>query len=549
MDDMDVVRKQNSSDGEDATAFTNIDEKEAARLVRESVLSAIALESQAQTNSSSFSPVEGELFPDIPARAVKASRYNLFIPVKDDRHLVYNTLTGSYALWSRDDYHTFENAIDRQLSIESPKLKAYVAAGYLVAQETDEITELEKRYMQVRNDPGNMVMTIAPIMACNFACDYCFQGADKPTKKMAEQIQDLLIDYIASVAPRLRQLSVTWYGGEPMMGMPIIGRLTEKIRAVCAENGVTYGASIVTNGYFLDRKNAIKLYNWGVRQCQVTLDGDAESHNASRYLLSGKPTYERIVSNMKEWISSVPLQVSIRVNIDTQNRGNVKGLIDDLHQHGFSGRKNFGMYFAPIEAITEACHGCNDVSLGKSEYALFEAELYRYAYEKGLTGLPKPPVMHGNCAAVIKNGVVVLPSGELHKCWDTVNDPSMSIGTLFDTEIAFGSELHKKWLVWSPFNNDTCRNCKILPNCTGACAFKFIHSEKTLGEAGALPCPSWKFNIHERLLIRAEKAGIISAEDVIAESGTTPDSVGANHSTSGLFSLEAVRKSQMDMHS
>lgn len=467
------------------------------------------------------------------------SNYNLSIPIKPNengqRTLVYNTLTGAYAIWDQDDLATYEAIKSEQIPVNHPRVRNFIDAGFMVANDINEVKELEKRYTTARNDPGSLMITIAPIMACNFACEYCFQGADKPVSKMSELVQEALLSYLDKKLPSINTLGVSWYGGEPLMGVAIIEKLTHKINELCKKHNTAYNAFIVTNGYFLDGKTAKKLYSLGVTSCQVTFDGAAESHDERRFLLSGRPTYERIAKNLGEVINETPIQVSIRVNIDHQNKDNIKSLIDDLKDRGYNNRQNFGMYFAPIESITEACHGCNDISMGKSEYALLEAELYRYAFDQGLTGLPRPPIMHGNCVAVHKNGMVLLPTGEIHKCWDTVNDTNMKVGSIFDMDHALDNPDHNKWMDWSPFQNDTCRNCKILPNCTGACAFKFVHSDKTLGEGGSLPCPSWKFNINERLLMRAEIKGMITADDIIEESSTSPEQVGANHSTSGLF--------------
>ena len=81
-----------------------------------------------------------------------------------------------------------------------------------------------------------------------------------------------------------------------------------------------------------------------------------------------------------------------------------------------------------------------------------------------------------------------------------------------------------QWLQWTPFDNETCKNCKLLPNCAGACAYKFVHAELTRGEAAVLPCPSWKYNIKERLLNRAIAMGAITAEDVDPEAAHTDPS-------------------------
>ena len=211
--------------------------------------------------------------------------------------------------------------------------------------------------------------------------------------------------------------------------------------------------------------------------------------------------------------------------------------MQDLSEKGFSNKKNFSIYFAPIEAITEVCHGCSDVSLGKKKYADLETSLYREAFELGLSPLPRPPVHLGHCQAIRPNGLLLLPNGDLHKCWDTVHDPGHKVGTIFAVQNIQSHPKFKSWLEWSPFKNDTCRNCKIIPNCAGACAHKFVNNDVTKGEAGSLPCPSWKFNISERLLLRAEKLGVITQEDYIKEHSTSAEIVGNNHT------FESVRNS------
>ena len=49
-----------------------------------------------------------------------------------------------------------------------------------------------------------------------------------------------------------------------------------------------------------------------------------------------------------------------------------------------------------------------------------EADLIQHGYDKGLCALPYPPRFHGNCGAVKPGGFVILPTGDVHKCWDTV---------------------------------------------------------------------------------------------------------------------------------
>jgi uncharacterized protein len=170
------------------------------------------------------------------------------------------------------------------------------------------------------------------------------------------------------------------------------------------------------------------------------------------------------------------------------------------------------VYFAPVEAITEGCHSVAGDCLSKHAYAEIEVQLTRRAYELGLTALPYPRRFPGICGAVRPNAFVVLPNGDLHKCWDTVSTPAHRVGTIFRSDIVAASAEAQRWTRWTPFDNDTCVNCKLLPNCAGSCAHKILNAEQVRGDA-ALPCPSWKFNINERLVFRAERSGAITADD------------------------------------
>lgn len=513
-------------------------EPSAAEFVRSSILAAM------QQEDASRSP---RLPPATPGQVLRAkpSRYNLQIPITGERYLVHNTYTGAFSLWDTNDMALYQQVEQGEMSIHAKELRDLAYGGYIVAENEDERARLQQRYDAARFDSFSQTVTVAPTLDCNFGCDYCFQGLDKPHGLMSEAVQDRFIQEIAERAERgMKRLHIAWYGGEPLMGRSVIYRLSERVMAICADAKVNYSAFIVTNGFQLTRDVATRLREYKVSSCQVTLDGPASYHDQRRNLLNGKPTYQRIVENLREIVDHVPMMINIRVNIDERNVTQIKGLIDDLAERGFGGRSNFGLYFAPVEAITKPCQGCNNVTMAKQTYGQLEVELYRYAFEHGLTGLPKPPVFHGMCQAIRPNDFLLTPNGDVHKCWDTVHSKEMAVGTIFEPQRWSENATFAPWVQWSPFANDTCSNCKILPNCAGACAFKFIHRDQTAGEAGSLPCPSWKFNIRERLLFRAEKLGVISAADLLDQTSTDASLVGQRHtfesmSASGAQSVAA----------
>ncbi|MDL4819291.1 radical SAM/SPASM domain-containing protein [Actinomadura opuntiae] len=358
---------------------------------------------------------------------------------------------------------------------------------------------------------------MAPTLACNFGCDYCFQGADKPVGRMTPQVQDALVSFIGdSLAPG-RRLGVSWYGGEPLMAKEVVFRLSDRLAELVRETeGAAYEAMIVTNGYLLDEATASSLWQRGVKTAQITIDGRADFHDNRRALLKGTGTYDRILRNIQTTVTTTGMHVAIRVNIDDRNRDSIEDLLWDLADRGLGKAGNLSVYFAPVEAITEGCHSVSDATMTKRDYAALETSLQRLAFELGLAGLPYPRRFIGICGALRPNGLVVAANGDLHKCWDTISMPHLKVGSLLDGRASFHTDRMGEWSGWSPFDQAACRNCRMLPSCGGACAHKFVNPEQTSGEAAALPCPSWKYDIKRRLLTRAVAAGLISGSDAAA---------------------------------
>jgi uncharacterized protein len=442
------------------------------------------------------------------------SRYNFLIPLRRGRTLAYNSLSGATAVWDELDVLIFDRLTrGEEIESEAATVSNFLYGGFVVPEGIDEIETVRHQYEASRNDSSRMVLTVAPTLMCNFGCDYCFQGADKPAGLMSSHVQDAIVAFATRTAPAIKRLHVAWYGGEPLLAPTVILALSDRLISMCDIYRIAYDAMIVTNGYNLTPKVAHSLNERGVQTAQVTLDGAARDHDMRRFRLGGGGSYSRIVQNLKAVVDEVPLRISVRINIDTRNKDSILPLIDDLRTRGFSGRKNFGVYFAPIEAITDGCHCVVGACMAKSDYGELETELTRYAYEAGLTALPYPPRFRGICGALKPNGFVILPNGDIHKCWDTVSMPDRKVGSIFETDALRTDERVLRWARWTPFENETCRSCKILPNCVGSCAHKFLNSDQTRGEAASLPCPSWKYNINQRLVLMAERSGAISTGD------------------------------------
>ncbi len=444
--------------------------------------------------------------------------------MNEGKMLIFNSLSRSLSLLEREDVEELKQVSKGENSSFSddivdatPTIYQMMAQGFVIPSNVDEFELVKNMYEEARFRSNTVNFIVCSTLACNFGCDYCFQGLDKPLETMSQEVQDGIVamfEKLLNDRPELTNVHFVWYGGEPLVKKKIIFDLADRLIPIALAKNVTYSASMVSNGYLMNKKTAQELYDRGLRMVQITLDGSKEHHDARRHLLSKKGTYDRILNHVKDWIDEIPIHVNIRVNIDDRNKDAICELIDDLEARGLARKKNFKMYFSPVESITEGCKDIADKMMQKADYGQLEVDLYRYAFDHGLADLPYAPKLLGICSALRPNDFILVPNGDIHKCWDTVTFPDKRVGNVFDNFSILASENSNKklWDTFSPFDNEICTTCKLLPNCSGYCAHKFVYTEHSTGEA-ILPCPSIKYSINERLVLRAEKSGIISKSD------------------------------------
>ncbi|QIJ76028.1 SPASM domain-containing protein [Methylobacterium sp. NI91] len=470
--------------------------------------------------------IQARLRPRGPARPAatryRLSRYDIPVRLADGAALLFNARTRSLILLSEEEARAYRDlagqgdfgpadVADRLL------LQALIGGGHVVGAGVNELALVRQSYEATRAAKGSLTLTIAPTMACNFACGYCFQGLNKPTKKMTPDVQDAIIDFVKAKKD-LKALSIVWYGGEPLMGRDSIFRLSDRLIAYCDKNKIAYSAGIVSNAWFLTAETAAQLHTRRVRWVQVTIDGDRDTHDKMRPLTSGGRTFDRILDNIEQALDETAMSIQARVNVGVSNVERADAMLDDFAARRLGQRGNFGVYFAPIEASTPESGSAFTEKLSRAEFNRKVLALEGKARQLGFAGIQTPPSgFSGMCVAASNSGYVVAGNGDVHKCWETAHDPSKRTGSIFEPEKLHESVNATLWSQWTPFDNATCRDCKILPMCGGFCAHRFIYADP---EEAALPCPSWKWNTAEYVFARAKDLGVVREDQWLASEAT-----------------------------
>jgi uncharacterized protein len=359
---------------------------------------------------------------------------------------------------------------------------------------------------------------ILPTYDCNFRCPYCFERhrLTRGQEWLGHEMKPEMVDAVFAALQKQRDKGykingISFYGGEPFLK-----ENKDTVRNIC-EHAKAMGLSFsgITNGYDLDSYIDI-LEEFDFDQLQITVDGVAEQNDCRRLHRDGVPTYERILQNVA-LVLDHGVDVSLRVNVNGQNIGGIKALIDDLEAHGLheasreeaarvkkeaeeakkNGKPNprrkglFNYYFKAVSEdsssptkVTEQqvldaiiAAGIPEMeAIGKqSQYTLPLKELSAVMEKKEY-----PKFSPAYCGS--EEGMIcIAPDGTLFSCWDLVAKEEDAVG-FTDAEAGrfLFNFIKAKWRTRTADLMEQCRTCPYIFICRGGCASEANHTHGSL---------------------------------------------------------------------
>ena len=108
---------------------------------------------------------------------LKESDYNyIYDDLGKDQVVFYNSRTGALAVVHDAQYQQFKAFQETGKAIEDTEfLNKLLKCGYLLPAGVDEKFLITTNMMFGRYSKNSLSLTIAPTMACNFRCIYCFE--------------------------------------------------------------------------------------------------------------------------------------------------------------------------------------------------------------------------------------------------------------------------------------------------------------------------------------------------------------------------------------
>lgn len=421
-------------------------------------------------------------------RSLKPSRFNVQVTTSEGWLLLWNTYSGSMNAF-RPAQHDTVRALISQLTTanETMPIAKYLAKrGFLVPMEADELRRVQLAFGAENHRTDRLELILLASEDCNFRCTYCYEDFRRGT--MRPDVREGIKNLVRSRLGALRELSVSWFGGEPLYGIAAIDDLGPFFASVATDAGLRYHSHMTTNGYLLTREVASRLLAWNINDFQITLDGLPEDHNCHRAARDGSSTFQKIFNNLCALAEREDrFTVVIRVNFDQQNAPGLDAFLHLLEAR-FANDDRFILAFHAVGQWG----GANDANLavcGTDESYEVRKRLTAAARKLGLhvTGGWRPGLGAGEevCYAARPYNFIVGAHGDLMKCTIDLDKADHNVVGKIHSDGTLELDVDKMALWTEPaFERDSgCQSCHMMAACQG------VHCPKIRIDSGERPCP------------------------------------------------------------
>ncbi len=328
----------------------------------------------------------GRQKPPIDGEGIRRSCF-AFCMYDGGEYLVFHTMTRRLlALPPQYIDYFIEGKVFPLSVLEHPAAAKLYEDHFLVPENTQESrVYLELKDILVLKEELPRAVSryvILPTTACNARCFYCFEQGMRYRTMTPDTVSDTL-RFIREHSPKGKKIHIHWFGGEPLCAPDNIDRITDGLEAA----GIAFTAEMTSNGSLFTEETVKKAKEkWKVGKVQVTLDGMADEYaRRKRYASGPEKPFETVMRNM-HMIIAEGINVSVRLNADEDNLGEIFRTVDYLCGE-FDGeeRKRVSVYAHSLYGGTGEAPGACPAGAGSDALEERVLEINDYIQQRGLS--------------------------------------------------------------------------------------------------------------------------------------------------------------------
>ncbi len=404
--------------------------------------------------------------------------------------------------------------------------QAELAGQYLpeqVAEAYREIDALSRESMLFAQDPHlNYQPPPAQVKAlclniahhCNLACRYCFAGSPStPAKLMSLEVAQRAVDYLLTHAGRRRHVEIDFFGGEPLLNLPVIRETVAYAQEQANQLGKKFGFTITTNGMLLDQP-AIDFILQNEINLVLSIDGRPEVHNALRQTKGGKDSHSQVSAAIqwflecwRSWHGAKGYYylrgTFTRHNLDFAND------FSYLLSQGF---RNISLEPVVDQLCSPHALRWEDLPVLRREYqelakryldaCRVDPEVRFFHFEVDLNEGPCLPKRLSGCGAGHAY-LAVDAGGELYPCHQLIGQPQFILGTVFTGNLS--NALVQEFRRAHIYAKEECTHCWAKYLCSGGCHAHAFLENNSLFKPNTLGCALMRLRLETALYVQGQK--------------------------------------------
>ena len=422
---------------------------------------------------------------------MKRSVFTVSYKIDDKSSVLFNTLNGALALVG-------ENVTQDELC----------EGGFLAKDDADEEKLLASRFLKDMNETSFLTLCIAPTMACNLRCIYCYE--EHEAIRMSSAVEDAIVRFVQQRYNLFgfRDLEIIWYGGEPVLELARMESLSRRLMDWCSEQDICYHASITTNATLVDEATAQRLTNMGIASAMPTLDGCESHHNIRRPTAGKAGSYHETFDGIKA-LAAAGINVGVNLNLGWDTIDDYRILSSKVNR-----LPGCALYPSHLRNYGNWCVGCgegcscsptcipNDTPslMSREAYAKQLFEFYRESNPSAGAIAESLRSKRAFCHGKMASYFVIDPEGYTYRCDGHMRDPRYRLFNILDSN----AKLEWPEEIDLYQRNPRCKGCAVMPLCLGDCDWEWGMFKEN--------CSALKYTLEDYVRLLIEKTSLTLSE-------------------------------------
>jgi len=421
-------------------------------------------------------------------------------PDRNGAYCVFHALT-QRKLYGGEILHDIFNTCAADVNIPAIKSKLYktcrretvdrifsdlVDGGFLVTESQEDVETYVRLYHSAAHLYDIRHAYFIPVADCNLRCRYCFVEDETktamPTGRMSLETAKKSLEVFARLtAGQKEKISLTFYGGEPLLNKTVLCESMRYVRALEKEGRFDKSVemSLLTNGVLIDDMVVQAVIDTST-MVSVSIDGPKHLHDATRPDTARTGSFDRALAGYQR-LQQAGLQPGVSCTLSRYNIDAIEEVTDYIIKE----LRPQGMGF---NILLPTCQAGNplDVDFEFAARQLIKAfKILRThgVYEDRVMRRVSPfiePYFHFKDCMGVGGQIVISPEGRIGPCQAflgmddyfplTVADLHDKLPDI-DSETIYSDPLFEEWRYRFPLNFAKCADCAAIAVCGGGCPY------------------------------------------------------------------------------